>query len=365
MQQLQERLAHHKSKGLMRDLLVPSGVDFSSNDYLGFAHDKVLRERFIHRLKETPVGASGSRLLRGNLQLYEETEQLLANFVGREAALLFPSGYAANLGLLSALLQPGDLVFSDALNHASIIDGIRLSHAEKIIFPHGDYVFLENQLADKNQHKGLKVIVTESLFSMEGTQADLRKLAALATQFNALLIVDEAHSTGLWGKSLVATLGLTTEVFATTHTAGKSLGASGAWVAGSCTLREYLIQFARSFMFSTAPIPAMALLLQESMRFYDEVGKERANTVLARAQQLRSLLSFHGVAKNDSPIISIFIGENKRALEISRFLQDKSWDVRAIRPPTVPIHTDRLRVTVKWGNSEEQLLGLARDLGGL
>lgn len=361
MQLLQKRLEHCKSQDLTRKLSLPIGIDFSSNDYLGFAQDNSLRERFINRLQEVSVGASGSRLLRGNSELYEETEHLLAAFVQREAALLFPSGYAANLGLLSALLHEDDLVFSDAFNHASIIDGIRLSKAQKIIFAHQNYDFLEQQLKTHQSNKNLKVIVTESLFSMEGTQADLKKLATLAQQFNALLIVDEAHSTGLWGKSLVATLGLTDQVFATIHTAGKSLGASGAWVAGSHTLRQYLIHFARSFIFSTAPLPALPLLLQEVIKFYEMVGAQRATTVLQRAQQLRHLMP-DSIAKNDSPIISLVVGENQRALKISQFLQHKDWDVRAIRPPTVPANTARLRITVKWVNSEQQLFNLAQDI---
>lgn len=358
MQQLENRLAHYTEQGLSRTLQVANNIDFSSNDYLGFAQDAVLRERFLARLQEAEhVGATASRLLRGNLPLHEETEKLLAQFVDREAALLFPSGYTANIALLSAILHTGDIVFSDALNHASLIDGIQLSKAEKVIFPHGDYDFLENQL--QNSHQQLKVIVTESVFSMEGSKADLFKLTELAKRYQALLIVDEAHSTGLWGKSLVATLGLTEKVFASTHTAGKALGASGAWVAGSHMLRNYLINFARGFIYSTAPLPALPLLMQETLKFHDEVGHERAIAVRNKAKKLCALLS---LAPNDTPIISILIGDNHRAMEVSQYLQKKSWDIRAIRPPTVPQGTARLRITVKWANTDEQLEQLAHDI---
>jgi 8-amino-7-oxononanoate synthase len=361
IQYLQNKLEEFKSAGLKRKLLSRRGIDFSSNDYLGFAHDSLLRERFSHRIKEFPTGSTGSRLLRGNLALHEETEHLLAAFVQRESALLFSSGYMANVGLLSAVLGQSDLVFSDALNHASIIDGIQLSKAKKIIFPHRNYQYLETQLETHQAHDGLKVIVTESLFSMEGTLADLAKLAFLAEKFDALLIVDEAHSTGLWGASLVATLGLENKVFATTHTAGKSLGASGAWVAGSHLLMSYLIHFSRAFIFSTAPLPALPLLLQEAIKFYAEVGDERASVVKARAKKLHLLLQ-EEISEKESPIILIPVNENNRALQMSELLQQRGWDIRAIRPPTVPSGTARLRITVKWGNTEEQLEQLAKDV---
>jgi 8-amino-7-oxononanoate synthase len=362
MQLLQQRIHAMHSQGLTRRLVQPNGIDVSSNDYLGFAQDTTLRERYIARLQQAPVGAAAARLLRGNLALYEETEQLLAEFVGRETALLFSSGYSANVGLLSALLHTGDVVFSDANNHASIIDGIRLSRAQKIIFPHRDYVTLEQQLQQHQKHAGLKIIVTESVFSMNGNKADLSYLAELAQRFNALFIVDEAHSTGLWGSSLVATLGLTEQVFATVHCGGKALGASGAWIAGNQLLRDYLLHFARSFIFSTAPLPALPLLLQEACKFHNAVGHERAEIVKQRARQFRHWLSLDA---GDSPIIAIIMGDSQRALQISEQLQHKSWDVRAVRPPTVSAAAAGLRITVKWCNSDEELLRLARDLNGL
>lgn len=360
MHVLHERLEVYKNQGLTRTLMLPQGVDLSSNDYLGFSQENFFR---VENLPPFPQGSGASRLLRGHLPLFSETEKKLAAFVQREAALLFSSGYAANLGLFSSLLRENDVVFSDALNHASIIDGIRLSKAKRLIFPHRDYQWLEAELEKQNHSKNLCVIVTESLFSMEGTLADIPRLAALARKYNALLIVDEAHSTGLWGGSLVAHLGLTEQVFATVHTAGKALGAAGAWVAGSALLREYLIHFARSFIYSTAPLPLSAYLLQAAVHFYGKVGMERANQVRNRARWFRQYLAVSTEGMNDeSPILSIPIGDSALALEISQQLQAWGWDVRAIRPPTVPAGTARLRVTVKWVNDEQQLKRFAGDL---
>lgn len=366
---LVQRLEKLKSQGLARCLQLPRGIDFSSNDYLGFAQDPILKKRFQDRLHSLPVGATGSRLLRGNTTLYEETEAMLAQFVQREAALLFSSGYMANVGLLSALLGPEDRVFSDALNHASLIDGIQLSRAKKNIFPHRDYVYLEQQLAASRAEQGLRIIVTESVFSMEGTVADLPRLAYLAEHYNALLIVDEAHATGIWGAGLVHTLGLTQQVFASIHPAGKALGAAGAWVAGNHLLRDYLIHTARTFIFSTAPLPALPILLQESLAWYAEVGEARAAMVRERAAELRGLLSALSFIEkpslaheNNVPIISILIGDNQKAFDMSQFLQAKGWDIRAIRPPTVPEGTARLRITLQWAHTTAQLTQLVADM---
>lgn len=367
MQILINRLEYFKSLGLTRTLQeLPNSIDLCSNDYLGFAKEPILRQNFIKRLQAVDTGATGSRLLRGHSSIYEETEYLLAHYVNRESALLFSSGYSANLGLLSAILNAQDIVFSDEYNHASIIDGIQLSKAQKVIFAHRDYSLLEHWLIQHQKHKGLKVVVTESVFSMSGTKADLKKLADLAQRYSALLIVDEAHSTGLWGESLVNSLGLTKQVFATIHPAGKALGASGAWVSGDAFLKEYLIHFARSFIFSTASIPAVPLLLQETLRLYEDIGEKRAKTVRKRAQFLRELLDLNAEShEKDSPILFITLGDNQRALEISQQLQKQLWDVRAIRPPTVKQGAAGLRITVKWCNDERMLERFAHDLNGV
>ena len=361
----QSELNAVEASGRLRALTPQTGNDLSSNDYLGFATEHKLQQRFHDRLADFPVGASGSRLLRGNLLLHAETEALLADFVDQEDALLFPSGYQANVALLSTLLNEDTLVFSDALNHASIIDGIRLSRSKKIIYSHRNLQSLEDALKSQAKNNINKIIVTESLFSMEGTLAPLGDIVEIGSRYGAKIIVDEAHSTGIWGASLVAKLGLAPQVLATVHPAGKAMGVGGAWIAGSKLLKEYLINFARPFIFTTAIIPAMALFLQEAVRFYQEEGQSRADKVLSRAKYIQEKLPPLLSADIRGPILPILVGDNVLALQLAKKLQQRGWDVRAIRPPTVPEGTARLRVTVKWHNSEEQLLQFAKDLSEL
>ncbi|MGH9749766.1 MAG: aminotransferase class I/II-fold pyridoxal phosphate-dependent enzyme, partial [Candidatus Polarisedimenticolia bacterium] len=295
---LAARLEALHAAGLHRALRRPSGFDLSSNDYLGFAADPDLASRARDALRGVPGGAGASRLLRGDLELHHECEAALARFAGREAAVLFPSGYQANLALLSSLLRPGDRIFSDALNHASIIDGIRLGRGTKMIYPHADAAGLEALLARHTPPPGSsRFVVTESLFSMDGDRAPLADLAAVAERHGAHLIVDEAHATGLYGggAGLAREAGIADRVFASVHTGGKALGAAGAWVAGDRRLKEYLVNFARPFVFSTAVLPALAVLLRESVAFWADHGPERAAEVLARAGALRGWLREAGV----------------------------------------------------------------------
>ncbi len=348
----------------MRRALKPrSRIDLASNDYLGFAGDPELAERFRARLVGLPVGAAGSRLLRGELPIHAEAERALADFAGAETALLFPSGYQANLALLTALLRPGDSVFSDALNHASIIDAVRLSGARKMIYSHADAAALARALAAA-PGEGLKLIVTESRFSMDGDVAPLTAIAALAKAHDALLVVDEAHAVGLHGEfaagragGFVDELGLRGEVFATIHTGGKALGAGGAWVAGGPELRDHLVNLSRPFIFSTGVIPALAALLIESVARWRAVGSERARETLRRAKAARAALRAAAGARaevpaGDGPILPVIVGSNERALAVAAALQAGGFDVRAVRPPTVPAGTARLRLTVTWPVAE-------------
>lgn len=359
---ISQRLTVNKKLQLKRSLISKQGIDLSTNDYLGLAQDKIIHKRFIKRMNNLSLGASGSRLLGGHLELHEETENLLAQFVCRQSALVFSSGYQANIAILSALLTNQDIVFSDEFNHASIIDGIRLTKANKIIFPHRDYQFLKDQLSKYCHINCLKIIISESLFSMDGTLADIKILADLAQQFNALLIIDEAHSTGLWGTSLVATHKLTHTVFATIHTAGKALGAAGAWIAGNKLLKQYLINFSRPFIFSTAVMPAQLILMQEAVKRYNEIGNYRSQIILSRAKEIRKWLNCFITNKDITPIIPIILKDNVTANKLSSYLQKHQWYVRSIRPPTVPQNTARLRITVKWCNSLAQLYQFTSDL---
>lgn len=372
---LGDRLADLDHQSLRRSLRFPQGKDFTSNDYLGFAADPVLRTRFLGALADLPVGASASRLLRGQLPAHAETEAALARFVRRDAALLYPSGYQANVGLLSALLRAGDVAFSDELNHASIIDGLRLGRAHRYVYAHNDPSSLRPLLERHGRGSGLKLIVTESLFSMEGDQAPLTQLADLAAEFGALLVVDEAHATGLFGDAasrlgggLVQQLGLNDRVFASVHTGGKALGAAGAWIAGDASLKEYLTNFSRPFIYSTAALPAMALLLSLSVEHWGQVGAARAEALLDHACSFRAALARLAdcpgvrVPSVSGPIIPVILGDNERPIAVARRLQEAGFDVRAIRPPTVPAGTARLRVTVTWPRSAGDLDDLADAL---
>lgn len=370
---LQARLNSLDGQSLRRSLNLRRGLDLSSNDYLGFCEDPEFKTRALSGLESIPMGSAGSRLLRGHLELHERVETELAQFSEKETATLFPSGFQANLGLLSAILTPNDAVFSDELNHASIIDGIRLSRAQKEVYAHRDLDDLREKLkraqapnANLNQTQGprLKVIVTESLFSMDGDFAPLKELVLIAREFDALLIVDEAHATGLYGNfeknlgaGLVQKLGLTNSVFATVHTGGKSLGSGGAWVAGSSVLKEILVNFSRPFIFSTAPIPALAHFLSTGLDHWKQVGVSRALEIETRSKLLHESLLALGLPCNErpSPIQAILLGSNERSLEVAGQLQLAGFDVRAIRPPTVKEGTARLRVTVNWNFSRNEI----------
>src|SRR5262245_38633176 len=244
IERLAGKLAALRGADQLRDLRVTPGIPLSSNDYLGLASSSRLMEAIERAIAEDArIASTGSRLLSGNHERWDRLESEFAAFLGVEAALYFPSGYAANIGLLGSILKPEDTVFSDAVNHASLIDGIRLSRARKVIIPHLDLNYLEDALR-RNNGSGERVVVVESIFSMEGDRAPLTELRGLCERFNASLIVDEAHATGVegaLGRGIVHSVGRNACVLATVHTCGKALAAMGAFVAGSRTLCEFLI----------------------------------------------------------------------------------------------------------------------------
>lgn len=355
-----------RNEDLYRSLNQPRGLDLTSNDTLGLTDHPHIKERMRTTLDTEPAGSGGSRLLRGQRHVFEAFEERAAAFCGSQAALLFGSGYAANVGLLQAVLSPDDLVVSDAANHASLIDGMRLANARKVVYPHQDLTAVDRAL--QTPHRGRAFIVTESLFGMDGDLTPLTELAEIAEQHGALLIVDEAHATGLYGANgagRVAALGLRGRVLATVHTGGKALGSAGAWVAGPRVLRELLINHARPFIFATAPLPVMVaalhagldLVVGQSHRRY-EVHRKAA---LFRLQLERQKLS----AKGDSPIVPLIVGTNEDALELQHGLQEAGFDVRAVRPPTVPQGTARLRVVVRYPIEDGDLLRLAHHIAKL
>ena len=364
--QLRKDLDALRARGRFRQLRPPAGIDLVSNDYLGLATHPRLAERMREALLETGAGSTGSRLLRGQRLEFDRLESRLAGFSGAEAALLFGSGYAANLGLCQALVRREDVVVSDALNHASLIDGIRLSGARKVVVAHRDLPAVEEAL--RAPRRGRAFVVTESLFSMEGDLTPLAELVAIAERHGALVIVDEAHATGLYGErgsGRVEALGLRDRVLATIHTGGKALGAAGAWVAGPAILRDTLVNRARSFVFSTAPLPVLAAALHAAL---DVLAAEphRSRDVHRKAGLLRAALVGNGVrAEGESAIVPIGVGEDAAAVALEDGLVAAGFDVRAVRPPTVPEGTARLRVTVRYPVPDADLLRFADEVGRL
>src|ERR1700735_1184850 len=287
-----------------KEIDVGERVDWMSNDYLGLASDARLKRAVAEVMASAErMGSTGSRLLSGNAREWEELEREFAEFAGMEAALYFGSGYAANIGLLSSLLRPGDIVFSDALNHASLIDGIRLSGAAKVIYPHRDMAFLESALHENagaagdlkgSGASGARVIVTESVFSMEGDVAPLGEMLRLARKYGAGVVVDEAHATGVrgpQGRGVAAEMACEREpeMLAVVHTCGKALASAGALVCGSAMLKYYLINRARTFIFSTAMPPYLAGQIRAALKLSRGAEGERAREhVRAIADELRA-----------------------------------------------------------------------------
>lgn len=340
-----------RSRSLLRTLEYPGGINLSSNDYLGLASDPRLKQKILEAVQRSSLaGSTGSRLLSGNTPGWEALESEFACFAGTEAALYFGSGYAANVGLLSAILKPHDIVFSDALNHASLIDGMRLSGATKVIYPHGDVAFLEAALARHANGTGARVIVTESIFSMEGDVAPLKDLVRLGRKHRADVIVDEAHATGTVGaegRGMAAALGLHGDILASVHTCGKALASAGAFVCGGAALRQYLINRARSFVFSTAMPPYFAGQIHGALGLARAAEKERKH-LREIAGSLREGLAAIGIdcGKSSTHIVPVILGSEEAALFVAHELQQKGFAVKAIRPPTVPAGTSRIRISL-------------------
>ncbi len=361
-------LSELERSGLKRELSPPDGADFSSNDYLGLAADATFRSEVARRIVDAaetgvPLFAPASRLLRGHLELHERLETRLASFKGAEAALLLPSGWQANGALLTGLLAPEDRVLSDALNHASLIDGLRASRAERVVVRHLDLAAYESELA-RPRPAGELFVVVEALYSMDGDLAPLGELAGLCLRYGASLIVDEAHATGLYGDARgsgwIEACGVEGGTFATVTTFGKALAVQGGAITGPRRLIDLLVHRARPLLFSTAISPLLLIALEVAL---DSVTREpaRRGRVHAAARRLRSRLADAGVEipREGSPIVPIPIGGNARAVEVAARLRARGFDVRAVRPPTVPEGTARLRVSVHADHSPATLDALA------
>ena len=362
-ERLRRELAELERRSQLRSLELAQDLDFSSNDYLGLAIDPRLKQAVAGALAGAePAAATGSRLLSGHSERWDELESDFARWIGTEAALFFTSGYLANIGLLAAVLSAEDTVFSDSANHASLIDGIRLSKARRVVFPHLDLNFLEDALRAEPA-TGARFIVVESVFSMEGDRAPLAELAALAERHSADLIVDEAHAIGVFGpggRGAVAEAGLASRVFAVVCTCGKALASSGAFVCGSATLRQFLINRARTFIFSTALPPYFAAHVRAGWELAAEADAARAR-LAANAKVLRDDLRSHDfdLLRSESQIVPVVLGENEKAVAVAEQLRAAGFGVRAIRPPTVAPGTARLRISVTARHSESVLRELA------
>ncbi len=362
-----EQLDGLKSRGVYRRLRAPAGADFTSNDYLGLAAGRSLREALIDALdRGVPVGSGGSRLLRGNHPEHERLEEYAAQFFGAERALLFGSGYAANTALLSTLPQREDLVLYDEYVHASMHDGMKLGRASCLPFPHNDVAAAEDAIRTWRGRggSGTPWIAVESVYSMEGDLAPLQDLKALAERTAAFLIIDEAHATGVFGvdgRGLAAEFeGL--EYILTLHTGGKALGVGGALVAGSAVLCDFLVNRARPFIFATAPAPLAAVALRESLRILRDEPQRRARLAALVEHARESISKRLGVPASRSQILPIIVGESEAAVRIAEAIQTAGFDVRAIRPPTVPAGTARLRISITLNVDEAAIDGLGRAL---
>jgi 8-amino-7-oxononanoate synthase len=339
--------------------------DFSSNDYLGLSnHPKLILET-KKALDSYGVGSCASRLLSGDLEIHHRLEEEAASFKGKEAALVFNSGYQANLGIISALYKKGDSIFSDRLNHASIIDGIFLSGAKLFRFAHNDTRQLEELLKKERPKFKNALIVTETVFSMDGDICPLGDLVNLKEKYGCKLFVDEAHATGIFGRrgsGLVEEVGLSEKVDFVMGTFGKALGGFGAYLAGSRIACEYLVNASRSFIYSTSlPASIIAANLAGINLIRDESW--RRETLLKNAEFFRQTLKNIGFeVKGSSQIVPLIIGDSKKTAEFALRLQERGWWVLPIRPPTVPQGQARLRFSLTLHHNKEILRQLIEDL---
>jgi 8-amino-7-oxononanoate synthase len=365
--------------GLLRRTAVSAGVggkvlledgrtilNFSSNDYLNLTQQSRIKCRAQNAIERWGCGATASRLMCGTLPLHEELEAALARMVGGEAALVFSSGFGMNIGILFAIAGRDDVIFADRLSHASLIDGARLSGATLKRYVHNDVQSLEGLLRS-TPCRGHRFIVCESVFSMDGDIAPLAELRSLATQYDASLLVDEAHAIGIWGNGggLCRELGdLAAEL--TVGTLGKSLGSHGGFVVCSRQTREYLVNCARSFIYSTALPPASvaaALGAIEHIQHDPAIG----GRLLELARGFHASLVAEGLRLPEfcSQILPIHVGDNRRALELAAALRERGLLVTAVRPPTVPDGTARLRLSVTMAHTPEDLAWAATEIGSV
>ncbi|MBI5434999.1 MAG: dethiobiotin synthase [Planctomycetes bacterium] len=359
--------ARWRAAGLERELVLASNAlaDFTSNDYLGLARHQQVIEAGREALREYGAGGRASRLLGGGSPFDERAEEALARWLGAEAALLFPSGYQANIGVVQALIGPGDVLLSDELNHASLIDAGRVARARTVVYRHSDPEDLERKLADVGAAARV-LVATESVFSMDGDLAPLAELARAARARGAWMLVDEAHALGVLGASGAGAWSLLGNEFddvlaARVVTGGKALGVTGAFVVGSAALRRHLLQRARSFVFTTAVSPAVSGALCAAIELAKRADDARAKLVrLSRALALGL-----GAPAPAAAIVPVVLGSESRALDAARAALAAGLDARAARPPRVPAGTSRLRLVCHEFNDDAELERLFAVVGPL
>lgn len=381
MEKIEEELKNIAGEGCLRKLRPASSraagkiffggreyIDFSSNDYLGLSRHSKLIAAAKEALETYGAGSTGSRLLSGDLEICHRLEDRVAAFKGKARALIFNSGYQANTGIISALYGAGDCIFSDKLNHASIIDGLVLSGARFFRFRHNDMGHLEAILKKERPKFKNALIITETVFSMDGDSPDLKALVELKDKFTCRLMVDEAHATGIYGRNgsgMVEEAQLSDRVDLIMGTFGKALGSFGAYLAADENVIEYMINRCRSFIYSTALPPAVIACNLASL---DIIGSEphRRRDLLSSAEYFRSALKAAGFeVRGSSQIVPVIVGENHKAVVMAEALQGKGYRVLPIRPPTVPKGEARLRFSLTFDHDMAVLKRLAADIGNI
>lgn len=356
-QDLISRIEQRKGTGLYRSLVHHDGlIDFCSNDYLGFAKNKDLYISYDIHLSN---GSTGSRLISGNSEWAEETERLIASHHHADAALIFNTGYMANVGLLSSLAKKDDTYIYDEYAHASMIDGMRLSMAKRYKFQHNDINDLENKLKAAS---GKKYIIVESVYSMDGDFAPLQQIVELGKKYDAAIIVDEAHAVGMFGENgsgRACELGIQNDIFARVVTFGKALGLHGAAVLGSSILRDYLINFARSFIYTTALPSHSYIQIQQVYKLLQHAEQRNQLFELIRffKKSIQELSNINYIESNTA-IQALIIGDQYKAVELSNALKNAGFYAKAILSPTVPEGTERLRICLHSYNTQEEITSL-------
>lgn len=342
-------------------------IDFCSNDYLGFARSSDLKAAFESEVGKHPdyfLGSTGSRLLAGNNVFTEELESEIAEFHNSNASLLFNSGYDANIGIFSSLPQRGDTIICDQFVHASIIDGVRLSHATRYVFKHNDLNSLEEKL---KLAKGRVYIALETVYSMDGDEAPLKEICDLAERFNAAIIADEAHAIGVFGRQgrgLSDELGLNSRIFARVVTYGKAMGVHGAAVLGSAQLRTYLINYSRSFIYTTASPFLIHLAVKVSYTYLQ--SRDHQSVLHERIETFKSGLDPRiNLIHSRSAIQAVLVPGNTEVREKAKSLQSSGFDIRPILSPTVPEGAERLRISLHNHNSFAEINNLCTTLNYL